>query len=73
MSFEIEVISAEQEIPVKRYKFITYKTVMDKNGNSVEIEDRVETYSLEDLNAQLESVNVRVAAIQEKIDAINAL
>lgn len=65
-----KVTDAQQPIPEieqpARYEFTTYRNAIDDKGETVKVEHRKQTETLEALQAQL-------AVIQGKIDAIKAL
>jgi len=62
-----------KKIDDTQYEFTTYKTVNDKDDNSVDVVDTVEDVTLEILERQKVKFQERLDLIQSKIDAIKAL
>lgn len=71
MNYDVEKI--ENPESAVHYKFTTYKTVKDKNGNDVEVVDRTTQYTLSDLEGRKAKAQAKVDEYQEMIDSINNL
>lgn len=71
MTYDVEKI--ENPESTVHYKFTTYKTVKDKNGNDVEVVDRTTQYTLSDLEGRKAQAQSKVDEYQEMIDSINNL
>lgn len=49
------------------YDFIYYRTVIDRNGDSVQIEDHRETHTVDSLNAAIVDKQQKVTALTDFI------
>ena len=68
-----KVVSEIGMIKEDKFCFKSYKTVKDRDGIGRDILDREEIFTLRSLNEQRQAYVNAIAAIDEKIVAINAL
>ena len=69
-----EVTKEEQDrVESNRFLFKYYREVESKNGETVEVVDREEWKTIEDLNQQKKRLDIKIIEIQTEIDAINNL
>ena len=64
----LDVSEVVQQAPVenKQYKLTSWKKVIDRNGDEVEVEDRVEVISLLQIDLQIAEVQKRLDDLQAK-------
>ena len=63
------VVEAGQD---KKYELVSWKTVKDKTGADVQIEDKKETVTILELDLQISALRTQVTSLEAQIAAIEA-